>query len=695
MPKTTQTTQCGVKVSTWGSDPNGGNGILHYLDSTFFGSNVGHASVTLTLPADDPKTKVLLEQYCTNPKIPYEKKTVTVQQAVLDPITGKFKKGETIAHTEEIYEVYFSWFPGKSEKYYLNSEPMADNITERIGVNFEWNSKLPLEIDRYKRYHHGRLGGKTMTYGPLTVVHPRGLAEKEEKKIIYKTAKIEIEETKESLNKLIEKLKTPKNISFNDEILLDRFTPNWRSTVQNSQIITDMQKQELTSEAELKMSELLLAIENMETLSFQLGIYENFLDITKGTTNDYIKQTITDYESELKLLKDQIKTVLPSIEFPETAFDMDTPLDEQYVTLGKPPDNTVNLPLSVSFLPKETGHENGLDPEEILKKMQELVALDAEGFNLTTKNCSKTVGSILEAGAKNQPAVKKIFQNKAFGFFGNPQEVYNNSIKAQQIIYDKPGKTKSFLTSLNIKPIERMGGYLIGVWMGNSGKLTAPIFFKKTGVILAGMIVGPLALAGFTVRKLLNPLESFKGAIGLIKFTFTRNSKILQGLGIAILAPVALALSPLAAVQFGAKKILVDPIKKLFKPSNKKLKRLEQELKTPKELQELDNNNTISKALKNRIVELNSKPKDALADLMNSLEQNQNNIPILTKAMSTRLLKYLKTRPNEANIYQKICKQTRARVKKVQEEPMPLVFSKNPKKPTAEPSIPPEREKPS
>jgi len=48
--------QYGVKVSTWGTHVDAGNGILPFLDANLFGGSIGHAAVTMTLPADDPKT---------------------------------------------------------------------------------------------------------------------------------------------------------------------------------------------------------------------------------------------------------------------------------------------------------------------------------------------------------------------------------------------------------------------------------------------------------------------------------------------------------------------------------------------------------------------------------------------------------------------------------------------------------------
>ena len=75
----------GVEVSTWGTHTDAGNGMVHYLGTDFFGGNVGHASITMKVPAT-PEYKALLEKYCDGddierPEIPYRLVTNEVKLA--------------------------------------------------------------------------------------------------------------------------------------------------------------------------------------------------------------------------------------------------------------------------------------------------------------------------------------------------------------------------------------------------------------------------------------------------------------------------------------------------------------------------------------------------------------------------------------------------------------------------------------
>ena len=52
-----------VTLYTWGTHSDGGNGMAHFMDASFFGGNVGHAAIEVTLPVNE-KTEQLIRQYC-------------------------------------------------------------------------------------------------------------------------------------------------------------------------------------------------------------------------------------------------------------------------------------------------------------------------------------------------------------------------------------------------------------------------------------------------------------------------------------------------------------------------------------------------------------------------------------------------------------------------------------------------------
>ena len=163
MPKST----CGVKIFSWGTHSDSGNGMGHYLDAKFFGGNVGHVSMAVTFPANE-QGKELLKKYCTNPPIPYEKHKVTIaKQGSKEP-----------SNEEEVYVVRFSWWPGFSGfGMALSESPHLDALQERAGVHMEYNPKWKEFLQPETRHHSGKLGSQTMVYAPTSITHPIGLSD--------------------------------------------------------------------------------------------------------------------------------------------------------------------------------------------------------------------------------------------------------------------------------------------------------------------------------------------------------------------------------------------------------------------------------------------------------------------------------------------------------------------------------------
>lgn len=101
-----QPTVCGVQVHTWGTAYDGGQGIWSQIKTKLYGGNVGHASMTLTIPDNDDMEN-LIHQYCVNKDgktiIPYNKRVIT------------FADGTT----ESVYMIYFSVWPsyGRGEVF--------------------------------------------------------------------------------------------------------------------------------------------------------------------------------------------------------------------------------------------------------------------------------------------------------------------------------------------------------------------------------------------------------------------------------------------------------------------------------------------------------------------------------------------------------------------------------------------------
>ncbi len=197
-----RSTVCGVRVSTFGSRNKDTSGIMHEVDTQLWGGNVGHATLTLTIPASD-ENKELIRKYCIDANIPYEKqKIVSYKQ------TGPGAQDKEIAHDEEVYIINWSWWPGSNGGHELVRALNLDGLEERRAVHREWAPQFRPLFAPETRTHPGMIGRTHMTYGTTGIVHGRGLSD-EELKIIELKSSVPIQkQNKESCSVLIEKLKT-------------------------------------------------------------------------------------------------------------------------------------------------------------------------------------------------------------------------------------------------------------------------------------------------------------------------------------------------------------------------------------------------------------------------------------------------------------------------------------------------------
>jgi len=630
-------TTCGVKISTWGTKPGAGNGLLHFLDFKLFGGNVGHVSVAVTFPATD-ENKKLIEKYChdpdpykdpdkRNPIIPYVKKKV-----VISP-DGK---------TEEVYEVYFSWWPNR-----LNKNESQDSADEWAGVGFDWSPEWAEKIKPEKRRYGGFLGNRILTLGPKNIVHQRAMTSEEYEELNLR-AKQEAGKSKlESLKILSKKLDTiaadiangkSKGLSLSETLLLDNLIPNWKDKIPNKNKLTTIDLTNLKNgvlevEKHLKEEKEAIDIQLQSTTSAKklaslkeqetswdyalqdANYFRDFLLIHKDKGLEKNSEALDKYkkltanldkkfkwdESQKRIINSEnidpatLQSILEiaNKNIQEAKNNKQKSIDEQRFLLekaekrlenwskGHPPDNVVSLPISSVM-------EGGLEVEKMLETMQALSNRAYKDYDIYTKNCSKTVAAILEAGAHRRPDLQDYFKNAALGFFGNPQEVYNNSVKFQAALLkrEKPGKISSIMRYNPLRSggaLEKMGGYLIGVWLeGNP--------LEKTGAFLGGLVIAPLAFANFLVKKVFNPLDSFNGLMGLGAYAFSRNSKVIKGVGIVCYV-LAAAFSVPAALQAAILKIASrgpEPTHISRKHSQEKLKQKKSALekkaisKTPK-----------------------------------------------------------------------------------------------------------------
>lgn len=169
---------CGVRITTWGTHPDGGNGMAKFIDQEFFGGNTGHVAIAVTFPADE-KGKALIKQYCTDPAIPFEKHLIRVPVAKKDVNSDnpkQFAATSEVLAEEEVYVVNFSWWPRYSGVgFAIAPSENSDNFSEREGVHVDYDLKWQALLQPEIRTHRGKFGSQKMQYGVDSIVHKRAL----------------------------------------------------------------------------------------------------------------------------------------------------------------------------------------------------------------------------------------------------------------------------------------------------------------------------------------------------------------------------------------------------------------------------------------------------------------------------------------------------------------------------------------
>ncbi len=212
-----KSTVCGVSLATWGTQEGAGNGMLHYADTKLFGGSVGHASLSITFPANE-QTREWIRQYCMkDPPIPYEKQKIETNKAVLNE-QGQYVNSNEKVREEEVYVVHFSWFPGEGTSFSLSSSLNRDNRLERFGVNVDWDPRFKDYINPEQRIHRGKLGQREMTYGATVIDHERNLNNVQKEYVALNTQSVMLSEALDSLSVVEDKMKKRMEFNQNGEI---------------------------------------------------------------------------------------------------------------------------------------------------------------------------------------------------------------------------------------------------------------------------------------------------------------------------------------------------------------------------------------------------------------------------------------------------------------------------------------------
>ncbi len=214
--------------------------------------------------------------------------------------------------------------------------------------------------------------------------------------------------------------------------------------------------------------------------------------------------------------------------------------------LGKREDASVCLPL------------DNINVTAMLEEMRSIA--DKEAFHIKYMNCSSAVMRILAAGVSSN-FLRSIAQHRAWGFFANPQQVYNAAIFMQQFMTD--GYTWiDRLTHKDFLMVSTIIGYVIKKYifaMQTDGKNT----LRKAGTIVLGIFLSPVIALLLIIKNLANPTEFIKDCFAILKMIYVNNCTWLKLLSTVVLLP-PIAIHSLPALIENFIKLMIFSIIKVF-----------------------------------------------------------------------------------------------------------------------------------
>ncbi len=539
-----------VAVRTWGTTKDtSASGMLHYYDTNLFGGNVGHASIALELPLSYKETVL---QYCYNELD--EEKIIPFEERI-DHETG-----------EKYIEVYFSWWPGvEYNGCYLEPNIENDRLNERRGSDISYSNSENLETVFVK----GNLGHKKIHLSNLSTIT---------------TSNPEIPAVKELLVLITQYEKTIMDLE-ELETLINLFNPNQLQTTDDKLTISIAKRSHLKRLLSGLLPEQILDKNhlNKQDLENIKNIGENKIEKLKKdrdimyshivSMSEAIGMKLSDIDDVKKLQerKELIKKLLENPNEIKNEYALDYATNEEKLVLEQELNDEnkhtiTNLKSMILLKEKihieeklkryelvynylesiiENGYYNGLkensctilsaaqDAMDITAMLKEMRAISDDGkFHLKYNNCSLTVGKILAAGAPNT-RYRKMANRKGWGFFGNPQLIYN---AAKYIEKDINSENNFFdwLTACDFLKINKLTGFIIGSYIkamkkdeayfadkGISAKAShKKLTLNKLSAILKSLPLVPVIGFLYIIKHLMMPSLFIKDCASLLKWVF-------------------------------------------------------------------------------------------------------------------------------------------------------------------------------
>lgn len=288
-------------VYTWGTSDDASK-MDHYLKAKMKGGNVGHVSMSLTIPVT-PQSTALIEKYCMDEtgktKIPFTRAMNNYQK-------GVNSKGEPKFGQRAYYNVYFSWWPkGPADKNaHLMTSKNKDSSKERPGTPYVERANPTQQARKgvalEQRRYHGTLGSTDITLSPVQVVHERKLTGINQKYFIVAHEHSVLENQVEAIDHLEKKLSLadnkPLRITPSIVKLLDAYIPNWHDETNNANTISQSEANNLLTNLQTEKTRLTNDLKDKEREKTEL-----FKTINK-IHDDKLNQEVEIFQSQLQQL---------------------------------------------------------------------------------------------------------------------------------------------------------------------------------------------------------------------------------------------------------------------------------------------------------------------------------------------------------------------------------------------------------
>jgi hypothetical protein len=546
----------GVVVQTWGTTADtSASGMLYYYDKDLFGGNVGHAALELRLPLGQME---LVKQYCD--------KSSNDRSAIPYVVT---KCAET---SEEYIAVRFSWWPGDEMQYYLESSLMDDRINERDGHDVS-KYTMSNNIELEEVYVKGQLGERKIKLAPI------GLSDVVDEPEIEEYLRLHTEKQKFSTD--IAGIKFLKNkydsslVADNQIINVSKASMSYIKNLLGTDLPDDLVKKSgFTKEdcvvvyerATEKLKKIKILYNNtkiainlkqeqlckIDYVASKLENIDTHIEKLSRIVNESVfysfgRRILTGYSEamamqEIEDLQAQKQDEIRYLELQERRLQIiERALlskKQQYLKLGKIEDSSIDLPIG----------DEGMNIEAMLKEMRSIA--DNESFHLKYMNCSVAAARILAAGAPYQ-GLKNIAAQRAWGFFANPQKVYNAAVILREALLTKYSLYNRIKYS-DFLGINSLVGFVINTYVIamqkdevehakqgiSAGKSHKKITWNKVSALLKSLPIVPIVAVLYIVKHLLQPSLLIKDSLSLLKWAFENKSKLLKLLFTIVLIPV-------------------------------------------------------------------------------------------------------------------------------------------------------------